>query len=185
VEQQASDVAAALAALLAQADALGIDRHRVVLMGHSAGAHLVALVGTDERYLRQAGLSFADVAGVIPVDGAAYDVPQQIASVGQYQRRIYDAPFGSDPARQRALSPPCRPPRRTRRASCCSMSSGRTAWRRRRSWPRRCAPAAPASRLAASPARVQGHVEINAKLGDPDYPATVLTDRWLKATFGK
>jgi LPS sulfotransferase NodH len=38
---------------------------------------------------------------------------------------------------------------------------------------------------AASPARVQGHVEINAKLGDPDYPATVLTDRWLKATFGK
>ena len=62
-----------VAAMMAQADALGIDRHRVVLMGHSAGAHLVALVGTDERYLRQAGLSFADVAGVLvecPGDGA-------------------------------------------------------------------------------------------------------------------
>ena len=50
VEQQAADVAAALAHLLTRADALGIDRTRVVLMGHSAGAHLVALVGTDERY---------------------------------------------------------------------------------------------------------------------------------------
>ena len=63
VEEQAADVAAALAHLLKRADSLGIDRSRVVLTGHSAGAHLVALVGTDERYLKKVGLSFADIDG--------------------------------------------------------------------------------------------------------------------------
>ena len=74
VEEQAADVAAAVQAIVERADALGVDRHRIVLMGHSAGAHLVALVGTDPRYLKGAGLSFADIAGVIPIDGAAYDL---------------------------------------------------------------------------------------------------------------
>lgn len=74
VEQQAADVASAVKALIDRVDSLGIDRRRIVIMGHSAGAHLVALVGTDEKYLRAAGLSFADVAGVIPIDGAAYDI---------------------------------------------------------------------------------------------------------------
>lgn len=63
VEEQARDVAAALAHLLKRAESLGIDRSRVVLTGHSAGAHLVALVGTDEQYLRAEGLSFADIRG--------------------------------------------------------------------------------------------------------------------------
>ncbi|QCI94602.1 alpha/beta hydrolase [Novosphingobium sp. EMRT-2] len=186
VEQEAGDVAAALAALLAQADALGIDRHRVVLMGHSAGAHLVALVGTDERYLRQAGLSFADVAGVIPIDGAAYDVPQQIASVGPYQRRIYDAPFGSDPARQRALSPALQ-------AAAPNAPRFLLLHVQRPDGVAQADELAKALRAAGTSAEtgsfpgtgLQGHVEINAKLGDPAYPATALTDRWLKATFGK
>ena len=57
VEDQAEDVARALKALLDKAGELGIDRNRVVITGHSAGAHLVALVGTDEQYLKKAGLS--------------------------------------------------------------------------------------------------------------------------------
>lgn len=67
VEEQAGDVAAALADVLKRADALGIDRRRVVLTGHSAGAHLAALVGTDELYLKSAGLSFADTGGPLPI----------------------------------------------------------------------------------------------------------------------
>src|SRR5688500_6554305 len=65
VEQQAEDVAAALALLKAR-----FAPRRMALVGHSAGAHLVALVGTDPAYLRAAGLSFADIAGVVPLDGA-------------------------------------------------------------------------------------------------------------------
>lgn len=57
VEDEAADVVAALKSLLDHADELGIDPSRVVIMGHSAGAHLVALVGTDESYLAAAGLS--------------------------------------------------------------------------------------------------------------------------------
>ena len=82
VEDEAADVAASLKYLIDHAAALGIDPSRIVLMGHSAGAHLVALVGTDERYLKAADLSFASISGVIPVDGAAYDVPRQIAEGG-------------------------------------------------------------------------------------------------------
>ena len=52
VEEQASDVANAVKALIDRAGSVGVDRRRIVLMGHSAGAQLVALVGTDERYLR-------------------------------------------------------------------------------------------------------------------------------------
>ena len=48
---------AALKSLLDHADELGIDPSRVVIMGHSAGAYLVALVGTDESYLAAVGLS--------------------------------------------------------------------------------------------------------------------------------
>ena len=28
---------------------------------------------------------------------------------------------------------------------------------------------------------LQGHMDINRRLGDPDYPATAVLDRWLKA----
>ena len=78
VEDQATDLAHALAALLTNADRLGIDKNRVLLMGHSAGAHLASLIGTDARWLREVGLSFQAIAGIIAVEGAAYDVPQQL-----------------------------------------------------------------------------------------------------------
>ena len=98
VEQQAADVAAALKALLARAD---VDPRRVVLMGHSAGAHLVALVGTDERYLKGADLSFANISGVIPIDGAAYDVFAQMVDGPQIMQSTYAQAFGTDPVPSR------------------------------------------------------------------------------------
>ncbi|MFM7708536.1 MAG: alpha/beta hydrolase, partial [Gammaproteobacteria bacterium] len=51
VEEQARDVAAGLRALRADAERLGFDPDRILLMGHSAGAHLAALVASDQRYL--------------------------------------------------------------------------------------------------------------------------------------
>ena len=181
-EQQAQDVADAVKALLASADKYHIDRRRVVLMGHSAGAHLVALVGTDERYLKRAGLSFGDLAGVIPIDGAAYDVEKQIALAGPMMRRTYMAAFGSDPARQRALAPIAQA----------------------------AAPNAPAflllhvqrvdgvvqnnaleAALQKAGTRVErrdfpgeglrGHREINRRLGDPSYAPTAAVDSWLRS----
>lgn len=63
------DAAAATAWAREHAAALGGDPARLFLMGHSAGAHMAALVGTDRRYLEPWGLRPADLAGVIGLAG--------------------------------------------------------------------------------------------------------------------
>lgn len=186
VEQQAEDVAMALKALLDQADRLGIDRSRVVITGHSAGAHLVALVGTDERYLRKAGLSFADLDGVLPNDGAAYDVAAQMRQAGPMMQDTYTQAFGTDPARQQALSPTLQAASpnaptflliHVKRADGIAQNKGlETALRRART---------PVERHEFDGRGLQGHAEINRRLGDPTYAATPIVDAWLKRVFGK
>lgn len=185
VEQQAADVATALAHLLKRADALGIDRGRVVLMGHSAGAHLVALVGTDEQYLRGAGLSFADVDGVIPIDGAAYDVPAQMRDGPPIMQDTYAQAFGNDPARQRALSP-------TLQAAAPNAPAFLIPHVQRPDGIRQSDALAAALRSAGARAEtasfdgtgLKGHAEINRSMGDPAYAATPVVDAWLKRVFG-
>lgn len=105
VEQQAADVASAIAWLRANAAKEGLDPDRIVLMGHSAGAHLVALVGTDPQYLKAAGVPMGAVKGVALLDGAGYDVAPQANAPRNPVKPMYDAAFGKDPKRQAALSP--------------------------------------------------------------------------------
>ncbi len=66
------DAAGAVAWARANAARLGGDPDRIFVMGHSAGAHIAALLGTDARYLRAVGLAPKDLAGVIGWSGA-YD----------------------------------------------------------------------------------------------------------------
>ncbi|MFZ5532365.1 MAG: alpha/beta hydrolase [Pseudomonadota bacterium] len=186
VEQQAEDVAHALKALLDRAPEFGIDRRRVVLMGHSAGAHLVALVGTDERYLQSAGLRFADVAGVIANDGAAYDVPAQMQEDARLMHRTYAEVFGTDPARQRALSP-------TAQAVAPNVAAFLLLHVQRPDGVRQATALGHALTAAGTTVErrefpgegLRGHVAINRELGDPDYPATAVMDAWLRQRFGK
>lgn len=105
VEQQAADVAAAIALLRGSAMRSNHDGERIVLMGHSAGAHLAALVATDPSYLAAAGVPLSSIKGVILLDGAGYDIPAQMGGRRNLVSGMYDAAFGTDPARQRALSP--------------------------------------------------------------------------------
>ncbi len=185
VEQQAADVAASLAYLLEKADTLGIDRSRVVLTGHSAGAHLVALVGTDERYLRAVGLSFADIDGVMPNDGAAYDVPTQMAQGGRFMAGTYEDAFGTDPARQKALSP-------TLHAAAPNAAAFLLLHVQREDGVAQANALAEALKRGGSQVEIgsfegeglRGHMDINRKLGEPDYPATPVMDAWLKAVLG-
>ncbi len=62
---------AAQAALWAaeHASALGADPNRVYLMGHSAGAHLAALLTLDTRYFAATGRPAPRIAGVIGLSG--------------------------------------------------------------------------------------------------------------------
>jgi len=185
VEEQASDVATALAFVLKRADSLGIDRSRVVLTGHSAGAHLVALVGTDERYLKAAGLSFADVDGVIPNDGAAYDIPKQVQVGAAVMGETYRQAFGTDPVRQAALSP-------TLQAAAPNAPAFLLLHVQRPDGVAQAKGLAEALKRAGTKVEIgsfpgeglRGHMEINRRLGQPDYPATPVMDAWLKTVLG-
>ena len=105
VEQQAADIASAVAYIRSNAARLHVDPDRIVLMGHSAGAYLVALVGTDTRYLKAAGIPLGAIRGDILLDGAGYDVGQQMAEPGNRVMSMYEQAFSKDPKRQTLLSP--------------------------------------------------------------------------------
>jgi acetyl esterase/lipase len=68
------DVARAVAWTHAHVSQYGGRVDQLFLLGHSAGGHLVALVAADDRYLKDEGLSTADIKGVIAVSGV-YHIP--------------------------------------------------------------------------------------------------------------
>jgi len=89
---QARDVARALADVQKRAPSWNADPANVMLMGHSAGAHLAALVGASSTLWREAGA--ARPRGVVSLDSGALDVPltmQKPPLPG-----IYDRAFGRD-----------------------------------------------------------------------------------------
>lgn len=53
-------------------DTYGSERSRLFVSGHSAGAHIATLLGTDRRYLDAAGGSLDNVSGVVGYSGV-YD----------------------------------------------------------------------------------------------------------------
>lgn len=97
---QAEDVAHALAFVQKQAAGWGGDASRLVLMGHSAGAHLVALLSASPALAARSGA--APWAGTVVLDSAALDLS---ALMQQRHPRFYDRVFGADPEKWRAASP--------------------------------------------------------------------------------
>jgi arylformamidase len=92
------DVAKALAWIFDHIANYGGDPKRIFLMGHSAGAHLAALVTADEDYLNKLGKSPAMLSGVILLDSAGYDIPRNLDdfSDSPLPRPIYEGAFGKD-----------------------------------------------------------------------------------------
>lgn len=97
---QLQDVARALAVAQDKALSWGGDPQRFVLMGHSAGAHLVALLGAAPRHAGEPGLR--PVIGTVALDSAAMDVT---AIMSHRHLPLYNAPFGKDPAYWQRMSP--------------------------------------------------------------------------------
>ena len=56
------------------------DTSRVCLIGHSAGAHIVSLLSTDESYLAHHNLSLSNIKCTCGLDGGGYDVPHWVYS---------------------------------------------------------------------------------------------------------
>ncbi|HIE97699.1 MAG: alpha/beta hydrolase [Fuerstiella sp.] len=83
----------------------GGDPKRIFVGGHSAGAQLAALICTDDRYLKEEGVSFDVLRGCVPVDGDTYDIPK-IIMTAEHRQTLYGGKmytfghrqkFGNDP----------------------------------------------------------------------------------------
>lgn len=99
--EMAQDVANATAWLHQHAAKYGGDGSKIVLMGHSAGAHLVSVVATNPAFMDAAGSSLGDLSGVIAIDTAMLHVPMRMATAGASQSRV----FGRDPEAWIPVSP--------------------------------------------------------------------------------
>ena len=122
---------------------------------------------------------------MIPNDGAAYDVPGQMAQSGNFMKPTYEQAFGTDPARQKALSP-------TAHASAPNAPAFLLIHVQRKDGVEQNKGLEAALKAAGTRVErrefpgtgLQGHGEINRRLGDPEYPATGVVDAWLKSVFG-
>ncbi len=72
------------------------DAERVILIGHSAGAHLINLVVTQQRV--------KNILGIVSNDSRVYDVPQLMKTFGPLPM-IYMPVFGPNPTTWRWASP--------------------------------------------------------------------------------
>ena len=75
----------------------GGDAHRIFLMGHSSGAMLAALLGTDGHFLSARGMKPVDLAGVIAMGSIMWDEEFE-ATVAKVPAERIAALFKSDPA---------------------------------------------------------------------------------------
>jgi acetyl esterase/lipase len=103
VKTIAEDVAKAIHWTHDHAKQYGGDPDTILVMGHSAGAQLAALLCTDERYLQAEGLPLSIIKGCVPLDGDTYDVPLRLATADQRQKDVYGRKFGDEQS-QRDLS---------------------------------------------------------------------------------
>lgn len=71
----------------------GGDPNRIFVGGHSSGAQLAALLCTDDRYLREEGVSVEVIKGCVPVDGDTYDIPKIISTAEMRQDLYGGEPF--------------------------------------------------------------------------------------------
>ena len=81
------------------------DPNKIFLLGHSAGAHLAALVSTDETYLRKSGGELSLIQGVVLLDGAGYDIPVLMTDAKSKVKEWYAQAFGKSKKEWEQASP--------------------------------------------------------------------------------
>jgi acetyl esterase/lipase len=88
------DVARAFAWTCKNIGKYGGNTEQLFVCGHSAGGHLVALLATDDSYLKAEDVKPTAIKGVIPVSG-----------VLEVSDQLFPAVFGKDPKVCKAASP--------------------------------------------------------------------------------
>ncbi len=182
VAGQAGDVAAAINWVKNNIAQYSGDPQRISLMGHSAGAHLCALIGTDEQYLKQQKLSFADLQGIILLDGACYDVAQHINDIPErFFKSLFVSVFTSDVKKQRAVSPTLQitPQNKMPAFLIIYIAERNDSKKQSRSLAAAIKQAGGSAEVHA--ARGENHATLNLSLGMPTKPATKWVFDFLEA----
>ena len=101
------DVARALGWVHKNIATYGGDPDRLLVMGHSSGGQLAALMCTDDRYAKAEGYALAMIKGCVPVDADTFDIPA-IIEMAETRARVHHLSmptyghrqkFGNDPAK--------------------------------------------------------------------------------------
>lgn len=101
--QQAADVARAVAAVQKRAREFGGDPDRFILMGHSAGAHFVALLSADPSMATPFGTQ--PWLGTVILDSAALDTVDAMRNPPRPLKHLYKQAFGDEQRFWREASP--------------------------------------------------------------------------------
>ena len=100
----AQDAATAVAWLRKRADELGFDKARIFIGGHSAGAHISALLAYDPSLLGAVGVQPDAIRGYIGLEGI-YDLPELVRRFPSYRVDFLQVAFSGDETSWRAASP--------------------------------------------------------------------------------
>ncbi|MDY0029471.1 MAG: alpha/beta hydrolase [Pseudobdellovibrionaceae bacterium] len=101
--EQTREVAKAMAYIQKNAAAWGGDANHIVLMGHSAGAHLVSMFAANAALREEFGAK--SVSSVISLDSGATNVITQMQNPPRIMVDVYNEAFGTDKGHQIAASP--------------------------------------------------------------------------------
>lgn len=171
----------------------GGDPKRVLVMGHSAGAQLAAIVCVDDGYLKAEGLDLGFIKGCVPVDGDTFDVPA-IIEVAETRWRVHGLvpatyghrlKFGNNPLMHKGFSAVTHVARDKGIPPFLIIHVAEH--------PDTSAQAvrlANALKSAGIPVALHGgrdttHTRINADLGKPDDPATIALFAFADKAVGK
>ncbi len=105
IPTQAADVATAIALVQQKASTWGGDGSRLIMMGHSAGAHLVSYLSSDPALAEKYGAE--PWSGTVSLDSAMLDAVEQMGNA-QYKflnQKIYVPVLGDDPEYWKLVSP--------------------------------------------------------------------------------
>lgn len=164
--EQARDIARAVAKAQDTVASLGGDPDGFVLMGHSAGAHLVGLLAASPAMIRQAGVK--PWRASVLLDGGAIDTE---ATMQGRNPPLFDEAFGKDPAYWRAASPLAQLNAKTAPVLAVCASGRRDSCTANRLFLDKAARFGTHTQLLAKP---MSHMGINRDLGeDNDYTREV------------
>ena len=156
--EQARDIARVVAKAQTTVATLGGDAGGFVLMGHSAGAHLVGLLAASPAMIRQFGVK--PWRASVLLDGGAIDTE---ATMQGRNLPLFEQAFGKDPAYWRAASPVAQLGAKTAPILAVCASGRRDSCPANRVFLDKAARFGTRTQLLAKPL---SHMEINRNLGD-------------------